>query len=100
MANLGDRAKDTITGCTGIVVAKTYWLNGCVRITIQPETLKDGTPIPNETFDQQQVKVLELSAFKAQEQTVDAADAPVAPRAGRPGGPRNDPGHGMDSPRA
>lgn len=32
--NLGDTAKDTITGLTGVVVATTLWLNGCERITL------------------------------------------------------------------
>lgn len=33
---LGCKAKDKITGFTGIVIAMTSWLNGCQRVTIQP----------------------------------------------------------------
>ena len=56
---LGSRVKDTISGFTGICVARTEWLNGCVRITIAPEKLKeDGGMIENGCFDQEQVEVL------------------------------------------
>lgn len=58
MADLGDRAKDKVTGYTGIVVAKTHWLNGCVRVNIQSEALKDGKPLDAEGFDSEQVEVI------------------------------------------
>ena len=38
MKNLGDEVKDTITGFKGIVVARTEWLNGCARVTVQPQS--------------------------------------------------------------
>ena len=53
---LGDRARDTITGFSGTVVAITTWLNGCDRYMIQPNTLKDGSTINPETFDVQQLE--------------------------------------------
>lgn len=46
MIILGDRVKDEITGLSGIVIAVTQWLNGCVRMQVQPEKLKDGIPTP------------------------------------------------------
>lgn len=55
---LGDRAKDNISGFTGIVVALTEWLNGCLRITIQPQALHDGKPIPSECFDAEQIEAV------------------------------------------
>jgi len=55
---LGDIAKDTITGFEGVVVAITEWLNGCLRITIQPQAMKDGKPIGHETFDIEQVELV------------------------------------------
>ena len=59
---LGSKCRDTISGFTGIVVAITNWLNGCQRITIQPQELKDGKPIESHTFDVQQVEVVEAKA--------------------------------------
>lgn len=59
MKNLGDEVKDTITGFKGIVVARTEWLNGCARVTVQPQKLKsDGTPVESQTFDEFQLVVL------------------------------------------
>ena len=52
---LGDLAKDTITGLTGIVVAKTDWLHGCCRITLQPRGLKEGKILDQNTFDEPQL---------------------------------------------
>lgn len=63
VANLGDRAKDKITGFTGIIVAQTKWLNGCMRLTIEPEQLKDGKPIDPHSFDQDQVEVVSPEAM-------------------------------------
>lgn len=55
---LGCIAKDSITGFQGVVIAITEWLNGCQRVTIQPQEMKDGKPIDNFTFDAEQVVVV------------------------------------------
>lgn len=55
---LGMRAKDKITGLSGIVVAITRWLNGCVRVTLQPEKLDSGKVRDSHTFDVEQVEVI------------------------------------------
>ena len=52
---LGDVVRDRITGFEGVVVANTFWLNGCVRCTVQPQQLKDGKTIESECFDEQQL---------------------------------------------
>lgn len=54
----GDTVKDTISGFIGIVVAVTEWINGCVRLTIAPTTLKDGALLDNQTFDVEQLKLV------------------------------------------
>ena len=41
---LGQKVRDTITGNEGTVVARTEWLHGCVRVTVQHEGGKDGCP--------------------------------------------------------
>jgi hypothetical protein len=59
---LGDEAKDSITGFSGVVVAITTWLNGCRRIAIQPKKLdKDGKPRDNQTFDVEQVVLVKAA---------------------------------------
>lgn len=58
--DLGDLVKDSVTGYRGIVVARTEWLNGCYRLTMQSDTLdKDGKPQPTETFDEPQLILIE-----------------------------------------
>ncbi len=31
----GDEVKDKITGFTGVIIARTEWLNGCIRYVVQ-----------------------------------------------------------------
>lgn len=60
---LGDKAKDQVTGFQGICVARTEWLNGCVRCTLQSDTLdKDGKPQEGVTFDEPQLVVVNARA--------------------------------------
>ncbi len=60
MINLGDEAKDSITGFKGVVTGKTEFLNGCVRYLIQPKKLKDEKMIEAEWVDEQQLKVTKV----------------------------------------
>ena len=60
---LGDRVRDPITGFTGIVVVTAYFLNGCARCGVQPETLKDGLPQHEQHFDQSQLVVVDKAVF-------------------------------------
>lgn len=76
---LGDEAKDTITGFTGVVVAETKWLHGCVRLTLQPRELKDGQPHETRTFDLPQLVLVGKKAAKG---------------TGATGGPRPEPERG------
>lgn len=80
--NVGDRVKDQVTGFEGIVVAKTEWLHGCVRLTVQPEKLdKDGKPREPGTFDEPQLLLLKAGVVKTRKD---------APKDARNYGPRDD----------
>lgn len=57
---LGVKAKDRITGFEGIVICVSEWLNGCLRITIQPQAMHEGKPVDNQTFDAEQVEAVEV----------------------------------------
>jgi len=59
---LGSKVRDNITGFEGIAIARTEWLHGCARVTIQPQGLHDGKPIESHTFDEQQVELVEAHA--------------------------------------
>lgn len=82
-ANLGDRVRDRVTGFEGIVVARTTWLHGCVRLTVQPSGLdKDGKIQTAEGFDELQIEILGRGVV------------PATPEQVRPkmtGGPRPEP---------
>lgn len=62
--NLGDKVKDRISGLTGIVIARTEWMYGCVRLTVQPQEMKDGKPVDVQAIDEPQLELLEARAIK------------------------------------
>ncbi len=54
----GDRVRDPMSRLEGVVVARTEWLYGCVRVTFQPIGSKDGAPFDTVTVDEPQVEIL------------------------------------------
>lgn len=56
--DLGDRAKDIITGFSGVVVSRSQWLNNCNTYGLQPEKLKDGIPQERQHFDEPQIELV------------------------------------------
>lgn len=63
-ACLGDRARDPITGLTGIVVWITTNLHGSAYAGIQPEQLRDGRPDQVCTFHHLQLEVLDRKVLE------------------------------------
>jgi len=49
---LGDRVRDVFTGFSGVLVARTEWLNGPIQLTIESTQLYRGKPIGRQTFDE------------------------------------------------
>lgn len=60
----GDIAKDKITGFTGVVIARTMWINNCDRLTLQPREVKDGKPIACSSFDEPNLEFVESTEIK------------------------------------
>lgn len=58
MIKLGSRVKDLVTGFVGIAVARCDYLNGCIRIGVQPKVDKDGKLPDTIYFDEPQLKTL------------------------------------------
>ena len=56
---LGQKVKDKITGMVGIAVCRAIWMNGCVRVTVQPQELKDGRPVDTYTCDEPDLIVID-----------------------------------------
>jgi hypothetical protein len=62
---LGSKVKDKISGFTGIAISRTVFLNGCVRIEIDPDRLnKDGDLIEGAVFDEVQLEVVKVHIKK------------------------------------
>jgi hypothetical protein len=59
---LGSKVRDPITGFEGIVTARTEWLYGCVRVSVQAPELKDGKPIEEQWFDETRVEMIGATA--------------------------------------
>ena len=76
---LGDKAKDSITGLTGIVVSRHEYLNGCIRLTLQPAELKDGKPVDCSTFDIEQIELIEVAPAKTVTPSGGPHDEPSRP---------------------
>lgn len=64
--NLGDLVKDRVTGFKGILTAETRWLNGCVRMNVQPQGInKDGKPFEAQSFDVEQLDLVKAQVAPA-----------------------------------
>jgi len=74
----GDQVKDTITGFKGVIVARTQWMNECIRYAVQPRDLKDGEVVNDHWFDEEQLELVKGSRN-------------LAPKSAPSGGPRPDP---------
>lgn len=58
MVKVGDVVRDRFSGVEGVAIARTEWLYGCVRITIQPRGEKDGRPVDMFVINEPQCDVL------------------------------------------
>ena len=63
--------KDSVSGFTGIVVARTEWLHQCVRVTIQPPVDKEGKIPEAQSFDEPSVIVVKAAAVERPELKVE-----------------------------
>lgn len=65
MIKLGARVKDCITGFTGIVVTKCYYLDKRISYEVCPEVLVDGKILPHEWIDGRRLEVLDPTSILA-----------------------------------
>lgn len=78
---IGDVAKDRVTGFKGVVIGRTEWLNGCARLGLQSQSLKDGSPIDAVWFDENQLELVKRSVVKpVQKETGGPRPAPMRAR--------------------
>lgn len=69
--DLGDLVRDRVTGMTGIVIARTIWMNGCLRFSVQSQSLdKDSKPLEAVGFDEIQLELLEVGKVACKNRNV------------------------------
>lgn len=68
---LGDIAKDDLTGFEGVVVSRTFWLTNCDRLSLQPKALKDGEPAKAQSFDITRCTLVTKAAHAAGPRAID-----------------------------
>ena len=73
---IGKKIKDKVSGMSGVVVSVTYFLNGCIRLSIQPPIDKDGKMRDERWFDIQQIELVEKPAEKPVEVERSATGGP------------------------
>lgn len=85
---LGSKVKDVISGFVGVVVARTEYLFGCVRVQVSPQKLEKEGKLPEVVcFDEDQLEVIK-------ENVVEGIAPKSKPTTGGPGnketsGPRS-----------
>ena len=87
ITKLGDKVRDLVTGCEGIVICRTEYLNGCIRVGVTPSTLKDGVPHETLYFDEPQLEIVESEKIRVHGQLLTDDDS----KPKKTGGPRPDP---------
>lgn len=56
--NLGDEARDAVTGFTGVCVIRSEYISGCSRVSLQPSVKADGTIPEQGLFDEPMCEVV------------------------------------------
>lgn len=83
--NLGDKVRDIITGFTGIVIARSEFFNGCIRVSVQPQELGDkGKLQDTESFDVQQLELVQAGAVTPLRERQEAKTGQKPARTGGP----------------
>jgi hypothetical protein len=72
---LGDEVVDTISGFTGIAIARHEYLNGCVRISLQPKCPEGEMKLPDTaTFDEPNLRVVQKDVVAESSKDVGGPD--------------------------
>lgn len=56
--SLGKKARDKVTGFTGVITGRAEYLYGCTQYCIVPPASKDGGYVDGQWFDEGRVKIL------------------------------------------
>jgi len=86
---LGQKVRDVVTGFEGVADCRMEWMNGCVRISVQPKMRRDkedGAQFVQDAkvFDEQQLEVLEEKPIKLPKHKLQESPPRRRPGGGRP----------------
>lgn len=73
---LGDKARDKVTGFTGIVFVRSEYLSGCTRVGLQPPVDKEGKVPESQHFDEPMLELVKAAIIPPQP-TADGGPRPV-----------------------
>ena len=95
MIILGQKVRDVVTGFEGIADCRMEWLNGCVRVGVQPVARKDKEDghqyVPDsKSFDEMQLEILDEKPIALPRHKTPRQEQ-MHPQARRTGGGRPDP---------
>lgn len=63
--NLGDLAKEKITGFKGVVTYVTHWLSGDITVGLQPQDLNNGAIVDAQTCANSMIEVIEKDVIES-----------------------------------
>jgi len=76
---LGQKARDLVTGFTGVVTGMVVYISGCNQALLAPSVKEDGTPGGSQWFDLQRLERVGDSQIVLNNSATPGPDAP-APR--------------------
>lgn len=82
--SVGDLVQDKVTGFKGTVTALTLYLNGCVRVVVQPPVDKDGKHPDAIVFDEPQLKILKAGHIEGENKNFEEDKKSNARKTGGP----------------
>ena len=62
--NLGDTARDSITGFEGIIQSRYIFINGCLQFSLRPRVDKDGKLQDAHSFDVSRLELVEQGTVR------------------------------------
>lgn len=85
MIKLGSKCRDKVTSFSGIAMARTSYITGCDRYSLQSVILgKEGKPEEWQTFDENQLETLKVDAVELKPLVTPQVPPPTAARVGGP----------------
>lgn len=80
MIQLGVKAKDKITGFTGVVTGFCSYISGCNQALLVPPVGKDGRFVEAQWFDEQRLEILNAKAIVLDNSKTPGPDKPAPKR--------------------